>query len=71
MKGRFMTAKLTDSEREQAAQIVATFSVLIHAWKTNDLHEAARARDELERLGIKVQIPRHRQMKKGVDHAAK
>ena len=51
-----MTAKLSDPERDHAAQIVARFSVLIHAWQTNDFHEAARARDELERLGVKVRI---------------
>ena len=61
-----MTAKLSDSERDQAAQIIALFSVLIHAWQTNDFHEAARARDDLELLGFKVQIPRHRSVRKGV-----
>ena len=62
-----MTAKLSDSERDQAAQIVALFSVLIHAWQTNDFHEAARARDELAGLGVKVQIPRRRPTRKGGD----
>ena len=64
-----MTAKLSDPERGQAAQIVALFSVLIHAWHTNDFHEAARARDELERLGVKVRISRWQRTEKGVDHA--
>ena len=53
-----MTAKLSDPEREQAAHIVALFSVLTHAWQTNDFHEAARVQDELQRLGVKVQMPR-------------
>lgn len=53
-----MPAKLSDSELDQGAQIVALFSVLIHAWLTNDFHEAARARDELKGLGFKVQMPR-------------
>ena len=53
-----MAAKLPDPERDQAAHIVALFSVLIHAWITNDFHEAARTRDELERLGVKVRMPR-------------
>lgn len=58
-----MTAKLSDSEIEmdQAVHVVALFSVLIHAWLTNDFHEAARARDELEGSGFKVQMPRRRE----------
>jgi hypothetical protein len=62
-----MTAKFTDSEREQAAHIVALFSVLIHAWQTNDFHEAARARDQLERLGVKVKMPRRKERKETRD----
>ena len=50
--------KLSGFEREQASEIIALFSVLIHAWQINDFHEAARVRDELERWGFKVQIPR-------------
>ena len=61
-----MTAKLSDPERDQAAKIVALFSVLIHAWQTNDFHEAARTRDELAQLGVKVQISRRRTTRKGV-----
>lgn len=64
-----MTAKLSNSERDQAAQIVALFSVLIHAWQINDFHEAARARDELEVLGVKVRIPRRRPTRKGGNDA--
>ena len=60
-----MTAKLSDPERDQAAKIVALFSVLIHAWQTNDFHQAARPRDELERRGIKVQMPRCKRTRKG------
>ena len=59
-----MTAKLSDHERNQAAQIVALFSVLIHAWQTNDFHEAASARDELQSLGFRVQIPRRQSTEK-------
>lgn len=53
-----MIAKLSDSERDHAAQIVALFSVLIHAWLTSDHREAARTRDELARLGVEVRMPR-------------
>ena len=66
-----MSAKLTHLEREHAAQVVAKFSVLIHAWHTNDFHEAARVHDELERQGIRVQMPRRRQTRKGVTDVAK
>lgn len=59
-----MTAKLTDLERDQAAQIVALFSVLVHAWLTNDFAEAARARKELDRRGVAVAI--RRRARKGV-----
>ena len=64
-----MTVKLSNSERDQAAQIIALFSVLIYAWQTNDFHEAARVRDELEGLGFKVQIPRCRPARKGGNDA--
>ena len=60
-----MIARLSDSERDQAAHIVALFSVLIHSWQTNDFHEAARTRDELERLGVKVKMPRRKERKEG------
>ncbi|MHB8860994.1 MAG: hypothetical protein ACYC6N_01230 [Pirellulaceae bacterium] len=62
-----MTAKLSDPDREQAAQIVAVFAVLVHAWKTNDFHEAARAHDNLEQLGVRVHIPCRRKVCKGGD----
>lgn len=55
-----MTAKLTDSERDEAAHVVALFSVLIHSWRTGDVREAARASEELERSGVKVTIRRKR-----------
>lgn len=61
-----MTATLSDPEPDHGAHIVALFTVLIHAWQTNDFHEAARARDELDRFGVKVQIPRRRATRKGV-----
>lgn len=53
-----MDAKLSDSERDHAARIVALFSVLIHGWQLNDFDEAARARSELEQLGLKIRLPR-------------
>ncbi|MEE2707789.1 MAG: hypothetical protein VX988_12115 [Planctomycetota bacterium] len=64
-----MTAKLSDGERDHTAQIVALFSVLMHAWQTNDFQEAARVRDELERMGGKVQMSRCRPTRKGVSDA--
>lgn len=51
-----MTAKLSDSARDEAAQIVALFSVLIHAWRTDAVDEATRAHSALKRLGVEVQI---------------
>ena len=65
-----MTATLNDSERDQAAHIVALFTVLIHAWQTNDFREAARTRDELQTLGINVGLPRRLRSGKGVRHDA-
>jgi hypothetical protein len=53
-----MTARTADPSRDDAARIVATFSLLIHAWHTNDFSEAASAREDLERLGVKVRILR-------------
>lgn len=58
----------TDPKQERAARIVAVFSVLIHAWQHNDFTQAAKARDELAALGVKVTIPR-RQSRKGGDDA--
>ena len=49
-----MTAKLSDTERTNAAQIVALFSVLVHAWHTGDLREATQTRATLKRMGVKV-----------------
>ncbi|REJ90646.1 MAG: hypothetical protein DWQ34_16945 [Planctomycetota bacterium] len=51
-----MPAKLSDSERDEDAQIVALFSVLIHARRTGDVDEAKRARTALERLGVEVHV---------------
>ena len=64
-----MVAKriLSDPDREQAARIVALLSVLIHAWAVNDFDEAAKARDELQALGVSVRLPR-RLVRKGVSH---
>ena len=51
-----MTAKLSDADREHAAQIVALFSVFVHAWLTNDFAEASRVQFALKRAGVKVRI---------------
>jgi len=63
-----MAAKriLSDPDRERAARIVALFSALIHAWGTNDFHEAAQARDELQDLGVTVRLPQRLRRRKGV-----
>jgi hypothetical protein len=53
-----MTVRPVDPGRNDAARLVATFSLLIHAWQMNDFSEAARAREELEYLGVKVRILR-------------
>lgn len=50
--------RLTDPEREQAAHMVATFSVLIHAWQTNNFAEAAQAKQQLQEQGVRVLLPR-------------
>jgi hypothetical protein len=64
-----MTRQLSDPERDQTAHIIALFSVLIHAWQTNEFSEAARARENLNQLGIKVRIPRRRRRRKEGDDA--
>ena len=63
-----MTAKriLSDPDRERAARVVALFSVLIHAWQTNDFREAAQARDDLQAMGVVVRLPRRLRSEKGV-----
>ena len=61
-----MAEATTDPDREQAAHIVALFSVLIHAWQRNEFSDAAQARDELAALGVKVTIP-PRRSRKGSD----
>ena len=53
-----MAAKLSDDERDFAAQIVALFSVLVHSWMTNNFSEAARVKDKLLQHGVRVQLPR-------------
>ena len=58
-----MNVKLSDSERDQAAHIVALFAMLIHAWKTNAFAEASRAQAELKRLGVTVRLPRRKSVK--------
>lgn len=56
-----------DPDREQAARIVALFSMLIHSWQHNLFPEAAQAQSELANLGVKVTIPRRRSRKGGGD----
>lgn len=51
-----MTNHLSSSEIEQAAIVVATFSVLVHAWYTSDFAEAAHAEKELGELGVGVRL---------------
>ncbi len=63
-----MTPTLSDPEQDQAAHIVALFTMLVHAWQTNDFHEAARARDQLDQMGVRVRLPRRRKAKKGAGH---
>jgi len=63
-----MTAKLSDPERDQAAQTVALFSVLIHAWYTNDSDQAAHTRDELDRRGVQVELLGQRRAREGATH---
>jgi hypothetical protein len=53
-----MAAKLSDSDRDHAARVVALFSVLIHSWLTSDFREAGRVSAELERLGVAVKLRR-------------
>jgi hypothetical protein len=71
LKGTRMTVKriLSDPDRERAAHVVALFSVLIHAWQTNDFKEAATARDELQAMGVIVRLPRRLRSDKGVTDA--
>ncbi len=63
-----MTRKHSDEDVEQSAQLVALFAALIQAWKDNDFHRAARTRDELERTGVRVQIPGRRKTQKEADN---
>ena len=60
---------LYDPDREQAARIVALFSLLIHAWLTNDFRKAAEAREELNAMGVFVRLPRRLRGRKGVASA--
>lgn len=55
-----MKPKLSENEREQSARLVALFSVLIHAWRTNNFAEATNARSELADAGVRVQLPRRK-----------
>ena len=53
-----MAAILNDDDRNDAAQIVAFFSVLVHAWLTSNFNEASKAAAELSRLGVSVKLSR-------------
>lgn len=53
--------KENDPRREQAVESVAWFSILAHARRTDDYAEAARAKDKLEQLGVKVKWGRPRE----------
>jgi len=53
-----ITATLGGTDRDQAARMVALFSVVVHSWLTGDFLEAARAHDELSRLGVTIRIRR-------------
>ena len=65
-----MPAILSEPDKDKAANLVALFTMMVHAWLTHDFTEAARTRDELERLGVKVKMTRRRQAAKGEsDHA--
>lgn len=52
------TTPSISADRQQAVEAVALFSVLVHAYRVNDLERAAEARDSLERLGVVVEMPR-------------
>jgi excisionase family DNA binding protein len=58
-----------DSNSDVSAQIVALFTILIHAWQSSDFREAASARDKLEQNGVKVQIRRRRLTCEGGQYA--
>ena len=66
MKDKKMTAKLSDSERNRVARIIALFSVMIRAWQINDFAEAARTRAQLEKFGVKVRILGRRSKRQGM-----
>ena len=53
-----MVERLSDRERERAARIVALFSVLVHAWITNDFREASSAKSELNEAGVLIRFRR-------------
>ena len=51
-----MARKLTVTDRDRAASIVARFVALIHAWMTHDFEEAASRQKELAESGVAVQM---------------
>ena len=59
LKGQEMISTSPGPEQDhQDAHAVALFATLLASRKRNDFHEAARACDELDRLGFRVKLPR-------------
>ena len=56
------TTPQPDPRREQAVEATAWFSILAHARRTDDYAEAAKAKDRLEQLGVKVKWGRPREV---------
>lgn len=56
-----MATNTTAPDREQAVEATAWFSILAHARHTDDYAEAAKAKEKLERLGVKVKWGRPRE----------
>jgi hypothetical protein len=55
-----MAVKFSIPDRDEAAQMIALFSVLIHSWRTTNFAEAARAKNELEQYGVTIRFPSSR-----------
>ncbi|MFO0885916.1 MAG: hypothetical protein U0894_17315 [Pirellulales bacterium] len=64
-----MPKRLSDSDRDQAAQVVALFAVLVHARRTNHFAQASDASSKLEGLGVKVRFVNHRKLNGGASNA--
>ncbi|QDU88377.1 hypothetical protein Pla175_17530 [Pirellulimonas nuda] len=61
-----MTIPATDPDRDRAVRIVAIFSALIHAWESDNFSAAARAKENLSELGVKVTLPKRIRKQKQV-----